>query len=171
MSQLEISYTLATFIRPAEDAKLSDRCRWTALRGYHTAALGLEQSELSETEKQALQSKLERLRSALQENPPQTQNGRTGTSSRSCSASEKTPHKDDHTNGDAKTLRHDFLTPREREVLLRIAEGHSTKQVAGLLGITFKTASCHRSRIMDKLEIHNLAGLVRYAIREQIIHA
>ena len=46
---------------------------------------------------------------------------------------------------------------------------NSTKEVAGLLGIAFKTASCHRTRLMDKLGVHDLANLVRYAIRERII--
>jgi DNA-binding CsgD family transcriptional regulator len=64
----------------------------------------------------------------------------------------------------------DGLTRREREVLKCIAEGHSTKQVAGQLGIAFKTAACHRYRIMDKLGIHDTASLVRYAIRAGLIH-
>ena len=67
--------------------------------------------------------------------------------------------------------RPDDLTNREIEVLKCIAEGHSTKQVAGLLGITFKTAACHRYRLMDKLGIHDTATLVRYAIRNGIIQA
>lgn len=56
-------------------------------------------------------------------------------------------------------------TPREIEVLKLIAAGLSTKQIAVSLGISFKTASCHRSRLMDKLGIHEIAGLTRYAIR------
>jgi DNA-binding CsgD family transcriptional regulator len=56
-------------------------------------------------------------------------------------------------------------TPRELEVLKLIAAGLSTKQIAVTLGISFKTASCHRSRLMDKLGIHEIAGLTRYAIR------
>ena len=63
------------------------------------------------------------------------------------------------------------LTRREAEVLKHIAEGHSTKQVAGLLGITFKTAACHRYRVMDKLGIHETASLVRYAIRQGMVEA
>jgi DNA-binding NarL/FixJ family response regulator len=61
------------------------------------------------------------------------------------------------------------LTPRERQVLQLIAEGRSTKEVASLLNISFKTAESHRTRIMAKLEIHATAGLVRYAIRLGII--
>jgi DNA-binding CsgD family transcriptional regulator len=62
-------------------------------------------------------------------------------------------------------------TPREIEVLKLIASGLSTKQIAVSLGISFKTASCHRSRLMDKLGIHEIAGLTRYAIRNGYIRA
>ena len=61
------------------------------------------------------------------------------------------------------------LTVREREVLQLIAEGHRTKQVAVRLGISIKTAESHRTRIMAKLDIHETAGLVRYAIRNGLI--
>ena len=57
------------------------------------------------------------------------------------------------------------LTHREGEVLKLIAEGLSSKEVASQLGISFRTAVCHRYRIMQKLEIHDLATLVKYAIR------
>ncbi len=63
----------------------------------------------------------------------------------------------------------DPLTLREREVLQLIAEGHRTKQVAALLSIGVKTAESHRGRIMQKLGIHDIAGLVRYAIRRGLI--
>ena len=61
------------------------------------------------------------------------------------------------------------LSKREREVLKNVAEGQSTKQVAATLGITFKTASCHRQRVMQKLGIHDTAGLVRFAIRYGLV--
>jgi DNA-binding NarL/FixJ family response regulator len=61
------------------------------------------------------------------------------------------------------------LTLREREVLQLISEGHRTKQVATVLGISVKTAESHRGRIMRKLGIHDTAGLVRYAIRRGLI--
>ena len=63
----------------------------------------------------------------------------------------------------------DPLTARERQVLQLIAEGKTTKEVAGLLGVSVKTAESHRARIMEKLEIHETAGLVRYAIRRGLI--
>lgn len=61
------------------------------------------------------------------------------------------------------------LTPREVQVLKLIAAGLSTKQIASALSITFKTAASHRARIMDKLGIHEVAGLTRYAIRRGFI--
>ena len=63
------------------------------------------------------------------------------------------------------------LTPRELQVLQLVAEGKTTKEVANLLGVSFKTAESHRTRIMEKLDIHETAGLVRYAIRKGIIQA
>jgi DNA-binding NarL/FixJ family response regulator len=63
----------------------------------------------------------------------------------------------------------DPLTPREREILQLIAEGKATKQVAATLGISVKTAESHRSRIMRKLDVHEVTGLVRYAIRQGMV--
>jgi two-component system, NarL family, response regulator NreC len=68
-----------------------------------------------------------------------------------------------------KSLPEDPLTQREREVLQLVAEGKTTKQIAQLLGVSAKTAESHRTRIMSKLEIHETAGLVRYAIRRGLI--
>ena len=61
------------------------------------------------------------------------------------------------------------LTHREREVLQLLVEGKGTKQIAGVLEISVKTAEFHRTRIMKKLDIHETAGLVRYAIRTGLI--
>lgn len=68
-------------------------------------------------------------------------------------------------------LRPDPLSPRERQVLQLIAEGKSTKEVAVVLHISVKTAETHRTRIMEKLDIHETAGLVRYAIRRGLTQA
>jgi DNA-binding NarL/FixJ family response regulator len=65
----------------------------------------------------------------------------------------------------------DPLSPRERQVLQLVAEGKSTKEVAAILGVSVKTAESHRSRIMSKLDIHETATLVRYAIRNGIAQA
>ena len=63
----------------------------------------------------------------------------------------------------------DNLTPRELQVLALIAEGISTKQVSVQLGISFKTAACHRSRILEKFGVHNTVALIRQAIRNGLI--
>jgi DNA-binding NarL/FixJ family response regulator len=65
----------------------------------------------------------------------------------------------------------DPLSPREREVLQLVAEGKTTKEVAQVLGISVKTAETHRTKLMRKLEIHETAGLVRYAIRRGLVQA
>jgi DNA-binding NarL/FixJ family response regulator len=58
-----------------------------------------------------------------------------------------------------------MLTSREREVLVLIADGESSKRIAHRLGISFKTVVTHRTNIMQKLEAHDVATLVRRAIR------
>jgi len=61
------------------------------------------------------------------------------------------------------------LTERERQVLVLIADGKSTKETAVRLGISYKTADSHRSRILEKLGVHETASMVRYAIRAGLI--
>jgi two-component system response regulator NreC len=63
----------------------------------------------------------------------------------------------------------DPLAPRERQVLQLVAEGKTSKEIAVLLGLTVKTAESYRARVMEKLDVHETAGLVRYAIRHGII--
>ena len=63
------------------------------------------------------------------------------------------------------------ISDRERQVLQLVAEGKTTKEIAALLGISAKTAESHRSNLMDKLNIHDTAGLVRYAIRIGLIES
>ena len=70
-----------------------------------------------------------------------------------------------------RSLGADPLSAREREVLQLVAEGRSTKEIAAALCISFKTAEYHRGRIMAKLDIHDTAGLVRYAIRKRLVEA
>jgi len=68
--------------------------------------------------------------------------------------------------GDGDTTQ---LTPRQREILQLIAEGASTKQIAAKLGLSVKTVETHRAKLMERLDIHDVAGLVRYAIRAGFI--
>jgi DNA-binding NarL/FixJ family response regulator len=60
------------------------------------------------------------------------------------------------------------LSKREREVLQLIAEGKSTKEIAAMLYVSVKTVETHRKQIMDKLDIHSIAELTKYAIREGV---
>ena len=61
------------------------------------------------------------------------------------------------------------LTSRQREILQLIAERHSTKEIAQLLDISVKTVETHRSQLMDRLGIHDVPGLVRFAIRTGLV--
>jgi len=65
----------------------------------------------------------------------------------------------------------DALTPRQREVLQRIAEGRSTKEIAFDLGLSPKTVEIHRRQVMERLRIHDVASLVRFALRAGLIDA
>jgi len=63
----------------------------------------------------------------------------------------------------------DPVTPREREIIQLVAEGHSSKEVANVLGVSVKTVEAHRANIMRKLHLRSISDLVRYAIRNQIV--
>ena len=69
----------------------------------------------------------------------------------------------------AKSAPPDPLTAREQEVLQLVAEGKSTKEIAKLLRIGYKTADSHRARIMKKIKVHDTPSLVRYALRRGLI--
>jgi DNA-binding NarL/FixJ family response regulator len=77
------------------------------------------------------------------------------------------------THGTKGHLRGPFelLTPRQREVLQLVAEGSSTKEIAHRLDLSVKTIECHRHELMCRLGLHNVAALVRYAIRTGIIRS
>jgi len=62
-----------------------------------------------------------------------------------------------------------MLSPREKEILKLIAEGHTSSEIAGMLFISEKTIEKHRAHLMEKLDIHRLAGLVRFAIKHRLI--
>lgn len=61
------------------------------------------------------------------------------------------------------------LTPRQREILQLVAEGRSNKEIASILNISLKTVDTHRTQLMERLDIHDVAGLVRFAIRTGLI--
>jgi DNA-binding NarL/FixJ family response regulator len=64
----------------------------------------------------------------------------------------------------------DLLTLRQREILQLVAEGRTTKEIARLLGLRPKTVENHRARLMERLDIHDVAGLVRLAIEAGLVH-
>ena len=63
----------------------------------------------------------------------------------------------------------DKLTNREKEVLQLIAEGYTNNEIANLMNISVKTVETHRAHIMSKLDIHDVAGLIKYAIRKGLV--
>jgi DNA-binding NarL/FixJ family response regulator len=65
----------------------------------------------------------------------------------------------------------DGLTQRQREILQLIAEGRTNQEIASFLGLSVKTVETHRAQLMSRLDIHDVAGLVRYAIRSGLIPA
>ncbi len=65
---------------------------------------------------------------------------------------------------------YDRLTGREREILTLIAEGHTSRQIADILYISLKTVQGHRTKIMDKMDTHNRAELIKYALRKGLVN-
>ena len=70
---------------------------------------------------------------------------------------------------DRPSTRKSTLTPREREVMKLLAEGNTVRKIASLLGVSMKTVDAHKFNLMRKLDIHNKAELVHYAIRKKIV--
>jgi len=62
------------------------------------------------------------------------------------------------------------LTPRQREILRLICEGRTNKEIATILNISVKTVDTHRTQLMERLDIHDVAGLVRFAIKEGLVN-
>jgi len=65
----------------------------------------------------------------------------------------------------------DLLSPRQREILQLLAEGNTNKEIAQALNLSVKTVETHRKELMERLDLHDVAGLVRYAIRMGIVGA
>lgn len=74
-------------------------------------------------------------------------------------------------NGKGRASRHgaDKLTARERQVLKLIVEGYTSRQIADILKISFKTVQTHRAHLMEKLDVHSTAALTRYAIKKGLV--
>ncbi len=75
------------------------------------------------------------------------------------------------TSAHGKSTSLEQLTPRQREILQLIAEGRSTKEIAGDLNLSAKTVETHRAQLMERLDIYDVASLVRYAMRVGLIQA
>jgi DNA-binding NarL/FixJ family response regulator len=69
--------------------------------------------------------------------------------------------------GDAAEIA--VLTPRQKEILQLIAEGYATREIAELLRVSIKTVEAHRANLMERLDIHDVPGLVRLAIRTRLV--
>ena len=61
------------------------------------------------------------------------------------------------------------LTPRQREILQLLAEGHTNKEIAQRLGLSHRTVEAHRNQLMKRLDVHDIAGLVRFAMRVGLV--
>jgi DNA-binding CsgD family transcriptional regulator len=154
-TELDLSLTLASLASTDRDLGLNqsaERCVAMAWRGYHSALDSLQKVRGDDGTLETLRARVNDLHQTLKQFENVDQVGQTAR----------------HLNGHAKPgkpLEVDELTQREGEVLKLIVDGNSTKQIAVQLGIAFKTAACHRSRIMSKLSTQNTAALVRSAIR------
>jgi len=78
---------------------------------------------------------------------------------------------DDVRRGGAESGPLDRLTPRQREVLQLIAEGNTTKAMASRLGLSVKTVETHRAQLMERLDVHDVAALVRLAVRLGLVES
>jgi DNA-binding CsgD family transcriptional regulator len=147
-ARLKLACTAARFAIAAKHSPdLREALFNRALRTCTAIQMMISRKQLTATEAQVIQAKLDALQALLREAKTEPIEAPI----------EQSPL--------PQTGPVDDLTDREREVLIRIAEGDSTKAVASRLGISVKTAACHRYRIMDKLDIHDTAKLVRFAIR------
>ena len=164
-SRLDLSLTIASFVQaaPHNDA-LRGACRRSAELGYHSVLKCLANRRFGEQVSAKLQPRLERLRLCLEVLELDAEEG-VGEAESHSPVRKPPAAATDH----RPTRLMSALTNREVEVLRCIAQGHSTKEIAYRMGISFKTAACHRYRVMEKLDIHETANLVRYAIRQGLI--
>jgi DNA-binding CsgD family transcriptional regulator len=156
---LDFNLTVASFstIRP-ENPKLRESCGRTARKGYHLALSMMSNPRFGGLEKASeLLPKLLQLRDAIERFD--------SVDLTPVPAPALTPPVRVDGSGPSR----DGLTPREIDVLKCIAQGYSTKEIAHNLGMSFKTAACHRYRIMDKLGIHDVVNLLRYAVRAGLV--
>jgi DNA-binding NarL/FixJ family response regulator len=80
-------------------------------------------------------------------------------------------YRESYVKGRPAGRRNEHLTSREQEVLQMVAEGHVNKQIASTLNLSIKTIEKHRQQLMDKLDIHEVAGLTRYAVAHGVVES
>jgi DNA-binding NarL/FixJ family response regulator len=78
---------------------------------------------------------------------------------------------DDYVSRTGSTAAIDALTPRQREILQLVAEGHTSKEIGQRLGVSHRTVEVHRAQLMERLNVHDVAGLVRFAVSAGVIPA
>ncbi len=162
ISRIDLSLTLATVARTDLELgyiETGQRCLRMAREGYHRALELLDTVCAEGPELEAMLARVEHLRVALGE-PAEPEPERAPEPA----VSQPPVPVAAPVNGTNPRL-----TNREREVVKLVAEGLSTKQIAARLGITFKTAACHRGNAMSKLGVQNAAALVSYVIRLGLI--
>jgi DNA-binding NarL/FixJ family response regulator len=76
---------------------------------------------------------------------------------------------DDYVSRTGSTAAIDALTPRQREILQLVAEGHTSKEIGQRLGVSYRTVEVHRAQLMERLNVHDVAGLVRFAVSVGVI--
>ncbi|HKA00632.1 MAG TPA: LuxR C-terminal-related transcriptional regulator [Candidatus Solibacter sp.] len=160
-SAIEFNITVACYSEAKPNSgKLRASCWSVASRNYQLLRQLMAKPPFANMEIAALLPRIERLEEVLsalesgRETPPTLPLPRA------------VPAAPAKTNGARKV---EGLTPREAEVLIEIANGHSTKEIAYRLGMSFKTAACHRYRLMDKLGFHDTVSLVRHAVRSGFV--
>jgi len=164
---LDLTSTVAALAKAAGSVRLREACRRTALKGHSLAQsllLSADGTESASLDKWiVVDETLRQLETGEPRIMPPLPEPESAAESRADGG--KTPAQPQT----APEL--DALTKREVEVLKCVAQGKSTKELAVILGIACKTAACHRYRAMDKLGIHDVVSLTRYAIRNGLIQA
>jgi DNA-binding CsgD family transcriptional regulator len=156
-TSIEFSLTVASFpeSKPQSD-RFRERCRRVARKAYGEIRSLIAKPVFAELDVSEILPKLQELERMIEE--------LEGTE-----PSKVIPIRQESPGNPATGAGLEALTPRETEVLRLIAEGHSTKEVAHTLGMSFKTAACHRYRVMDKLGIHDAVTLTHYAVRKGLV--
>jgi DNA-binding CsgD family transcriptional regulator len=157
-TSIEFSLTVASFPEAqSQSDRFRERCRRVARKAYGEIRSLIAKPVFAELDVSEILPKLQELERMIEQ--------LEGTE-----PSKVIPIRQESPGGNtAPRAGLEALTPREIEVLRLIAEGHSTKEVAHTLGMSFKTAACHRYRVMDKLGIHDAVTLTHYAVRNGLV--